>query len=212
MKLTDLEKRVLEISYKKKLSHIGSCLIVLPLLEAIYDTRGEDDPVIMDAAHSSLALYCVLEKKHGFDAEKLFEQHGVHCNRDPEHFIWASGGSLGHGLGIGLGMALADPDKIVYVLTTDGASSEGSWWEALRNAAELKISNLVIVVIANGYGAYKEIEQDRLEWRVQSFMQDNFPKVSFVRVNMDKYPKWLQGLDAHYVVMDDEKYKEINEH
>lgn len=51
-----------------------------------------------------------------------------------EDGIWASSGSLGHGIGIAVGYALADPQRLVYVTISDGECAEGSVWEALAIA------------------------------------------------------------------------------
>src|SRR5690554_2275237 len=98
MLLNKPEKRILEITYKKKLSHISSCLTAFRLIDNIYKVKKDDEPFILDNGHAALALYVALEKWYFFDAEALFDQHGVHPNRDEKHKIWASTGSLGHGI------------------------------------------------------------------------------------------------------------------
>ena len=99
MKLTKLEKRIIDLSYKNKVSHIGSCLSAIKTIDKIYSLKKPNEPFILSSAHASIALYAVLEKYEKQNAQKLFDKHGVHCNRDIENGIWASGGSLGHGLG-----------------------------------------------------------------------------------------------------------------
>lgn len=171
--------------------------------------RNETEPVVLSAGHAGLALYCVLEAYEKKDAEKLFEKHGTHPNRDIENGIYASTGSLGHGVGIALGMALTNKDRNVYCLVSDGEMAEGSVWETLRIAADHQVSNLIIIVNANGWGAYREIYKDRLEWQVASFINGNCPKISFITTTLKNYPEWLHGQAGHYVVMNDEQYQEI---
>ncbi|MDD5415756.1 MAG: hypothetical protein PHE48_01980 [Candidatus Daviesbacteria bacterium] len=91
-------KRILEISYKHKLSHLGSCLSVVDLIDAVYRIKKTEEKFILSAGHGGVALYTVLEKYSNVDAEKLFKKHGVHPNRDKRNEIHCSTGSLGHGL------------------------------------------------------------------------------------------------------------------
>ena len=202
--MNKLERKVIDISYKKKLSHLGSCLTTVRLIDGIFQIKGKDDPFILSNGHAGLALYVVLEKwGYGF-AEELFDKHGVHPNRDIEHGIYASTGSLGHGLGIGVGMALADRKRNVYVMLSDGECAEGSVWEALRIAAEQRLENLRVMIVCNSYSAYGKIDIDWLELRLQSV----YPTL-IQRVNMYAWPEYLQGLSAHYYVLSNLDYKEL---
>jgi len=202
--MNKLHKRILEISYKNQLSHIGSCLITVDTLDHIYKIRGKDDPVILSNGHAGLALYVVLEKYFGYDAEMLFEKHGVHPNRDVEHGIWASGGSLGSGITLGVGYALSDRKRIVYVVGSDGDVNEGSWYEALRIAADCRLENLRISIICNVFGAYSRIDTDDVDNRLNVF----YPTL-IVKKNLFEYPLWIQGQVGHYVSMTKEQYKEV---
>src|SRR3990167_322578 len=206
MILNKWEHRILDISYKKKLSHISSCLTAFRLIDNIYKVKKDDEPFILDNVHAALALYVVLEKWYFLNAEKLFDKHGVHPNRDEKDKIWASTGSLGQGLPIAVGMALADRRKNVYVLTSDGAMTEGSNLEAMRIAGELRLENLRITVNANGFSAYSKTDPDLLDLRMQYF----YPSL-VLQPNLYDQPAWLQGVSGHYVVMNEEQYKEIRE-
>lgn len=202
--LTDLKRRIVDISYKKRLSHISSCLTAVDLIDNIYKVKKEDEPFVLDNGHAGVALYTVLEKYYFKDAEKLFDKHGVHPNRDTENKIFCSTGSLGQGLPISVGMALADRGKNVYVLTSDGAMAEGSNWEALRIAGEKRLENLRVTVNANGYTALGKSDTDLLDTRLQFF----FPCL-VIKTDVFDLPDWIQGVDGHYVVLDEEKYKEL---
>jgi transketolase len=199
-----LEKRILTISHKHKLSHIGSCLIANGPIESIYKVKKPDEPFILSAGHAALALYCNLEQWGFGDAEKLYKKHGTHPNRDMKDGIWASTGSLGHGVGIGVGMAIANRKRLVYILMTDGECSEGSVWEALRVASDLKLENIRLAVVCNGYGAYGKIDVDLLEQRLLMF----YPCI-VIKANLFNYPDWLQGQQGHYIIMNDEQAKEV---
>ena len=202
--LNKLERRVIDISYKHNLSHLGSCLTAVRLIDHIFLVKKPEDIFILSSGHAGLALYVILEKFLGKDAEELYLKHGVHPNRDLEDGIYASSGSLGHGLGIAVGAAVVNPKRDVYVLCSDGEMAEGSCWEAMRIAADLRLENLRIMVNANGYGAYGKIETEALDLRMQYF----YPSL-VQRTNTYSYPDWLQGLEAHYHTMTEDQYKEI---
>ena len=199
-----IEQRILKLSKKHNLSHLGSCLTASGPIDAIYRTKKKDEPFILSNGHAALALYCVLEAWGFGDAEEIYKKHGTHPNRDMKSGIWASTGSLGHGIGIAVGYALSDRKRLVYVMISDGECAEGSVWEALRIAGEQKLENLRVVVLCNGYSAYGTVDTDLLEERLKLF----YPSIA-IKANLFNYPDWLQGLDAHYIVMDDEQYKEL---
>lgn len=203
--LNKLEQRIIDLSYKYNLSHIGSCLTSVRLIDSIYQVKKPDDIFILSNGHAGLALYVILEKNGIGDAEQLFLKHGVHPNRDIEHGIYCSSGSLGHGLGIAVGMALSNRNRDVYVMVSDGELAEGSCWEALRIASENKLENLKIMCNANGYGAYGKIDVDWLDLRLQYF----YP-VLVQKTNTYSLPDYLQGLNAHYQTLDTAKYKELS--
>ena len=203
--MNGLEKRILEISYKKKLSHIGSCLSACNIIDKIYSVKKPNEPFILSNGHAGLALYVILEQWEFRDAEKLFDKHGVHPNRDLENGIWCSTGSLGSGIAIAVGMALSDRSRNVYVLLSDGECAEGSVWEALRIASDLKLENLRITTNMNGWGAYGKIDTEILDTRMQMF----YPSLG-VTTNTFSLPSYLNGQEAHYHVLTDEEYVEVS--
>ena len=206
MNLSDLEKRILEISYKHKLSHLSSCLTAVQLIDNLYKVKKPEDIFILSQGQAGVALYVVLEKLYGFDAEKLFLKHGVHPNRDLGDKIYCSSGSLGSALAIAVGMALANRKRDVFILTSDGELAEGVCWEALRVAGEQRLENLKIMVNANGYGAYGKIDVDLLDKRLQFF----FPTL-VIKTNLYRFPAYLHGFDGHYKVLTEQEYKELYE-
>lgn len=221
-----LLRRILEISFKHKLSHIGSCLSTIDILDSIYAIKSKDEPVVLSNGHAGVALYTILEKYESKDAEALYKKHGVHPNRNLKDGIYVSTGSLGQGLPIAVGMAIADKNKTVYCIISDGECAEGSIWESTRVAAEQKLSNLKILVNANGLGAYDEIDIKSLPDRFKSFgckvIETNGhrvdkiskaltsrdrtkPLVIIAKTKVDHMP-FLQGIDAHYMVMNESDY------
>lgn len=203
--LSKLRKRVLELSFKHNLGHIGSCLTMLPILYKIYSTKEEKDEVVLSAGHAGLALYVILEDLYGHDAEKMLEDFGIHPCRDIERNIPVSAGSLGLGITIAVGMAVANPERGVYCVSTDGEVAEGSWWEAVRFAHKKNLSNFVVAVNANGYSAFEEIDVEKL---AKEFVP--YTRVYLFRTNSDM--EFAKGLDAHYLPMKPEDYeKMVNE-
>jgi transketolase N-terminal domain/subunit len=192
--MNHLHDRIIEISKKHHLSHLGSALTSCDIIDAIYSIKKENEIFINSCAHNSLALYVILEKYYNFDAEKLLLKHGTHCHRDEKNKIYCSGGSLGMGISISVGIALADRTKNVYCLISDGEAFEGVIWEAANVIRRYKIANLKVYCNWNWYSAYSEVE---------GWMMGNLYKIMpgiDVRVdNVEKYG--LKGLSAHYVTL-----------
>ena len=72
--MVDLKKRILEIAYKNKLSHLGSYLSSVDIIDKIYAKKNPNDIFILSSGHAALALYVVLEKYENRDAEELFKK------------------------------------------------------------------------------------------------------------------------------------------
>ena len=201
-----LNKRILEISHKNKCSHLGSYFSAVDIIDDIFNKKNKDDIFILSSGHAALALYCVIEKYYGKNAEKLFKKHGGHPHRDEENHIYCSTGSLGLGITVAVGRALANPNQKVYVLLSDGECAEGSVWESLRFIKEQNIENIEIYVNANGYAAYDAVDVDYLEKRLKSFL----PSINVIRTKVNQF-SFLNGLNAHYHIMSDEDYEEALE-
>ncbi len=215
--LKKLYKRILEISYKNRLSHIGSCLTAVGIIDEIFKARGgrvklehsdkrgyytiaDYDKFVLSCGHAGLALYCVIEKYGGRNAEEIFQHHGVHPDRCVECGIDCSTGSLGHGLPIALGMALANRNTDVYCLISDGEAVEGSIGEALRIANQYSVTNLHIYINWNGLSAYQETE----------IAQKNILLLNLRETNVEVLP-FLKGIEAHYKIMSDGEYEQALE-
>lgn len=204
MSLNALEKRIIELSYKHKLSHISSCMNAVHTLEAIYARKERKEPIICGNGHASLAHYVVLEAHGMCDAEDMVKGHGTHAHRDPERGIEVSCGSLGQPETVAVGLALADRARKVWLLTSDGSCQEGAVWEAFALAAEQKLDNLKIYIIANGWGAYKPIDTDSLRDRLALFLHP----LSFELVRPKMPFQFLEGLAGHYLTLNQQQYDE----
>lgn len=204
--MVNLKKRIAEIAYKNKLGHLGSYLSSVEIVDEIYSKMNKDDIFILSSGHASLAMYVCIEKHFGIDAEMLFLKHGGHPHRDEENKIHCSTGSLGLGLPIALGRALANPNRKVWVLVSDGEAAEGSIWESLKTIQELNINNIEVFVNINGLCAYKEVDMDYMTTRLKAFL----PRIELRYTTVEQYP-FLKGLNAHYHVMSEENYKQVIE-
>ncbi len=200
-----LYRRLLDICYENKLHHLGSYFSCLHIIDEIYKNKKDDDIFILSSGHSVVALYVVLEKYYGLDAVELHKKYGDHPKRNEVDKLHCSTGSLGMGITVAVGRALANPNRNVYCLLSDGECAEGSVWESLRFAFENKLSNLKIYVNANGWAAYDPVDLDYLEKRIKAF----HPDVNFVRTTVEHFG--LKGLHAHYTNFSEEQYREALE-
>ena len=200
--MVDLKKRLIEIAYKHKLGHLGSYLSALSIIDDIYQKMNKDDIFILSSGHASLALYVCLEKYREQDAEALFLKHGGHPHWDEEAGIFCSTGSLGLGITVALGRAVANKNRKVWVLVSDGECAEGSVWEALKTIVEQDITNIEVHVNANGYAAYRDVDLVYLENRLKAFL----PSIQIHYTSVEHFP-FLKGLNAHYHIMKENDYQ-----
>ena len=217
--------KIIEVSYRRKLPHLGSCLSAVDIIDAIYKVKGKNDKFVLSNGHAAIAWYVILEK-YGFVSEMQIESLNAHPDRNPDLGIEVSTGSLGQGLPIAVGLALADRSKKVYCIISDGECAEGSIWESLRVAYEQNLSNLIVIVNANGWGGYNKISLSFLVKRLRSFcgrlikinghsenqIISNLRKILKDKTNIiyaetivDQLP-FLKGQDAHYYTMNKNDY------
>jgi transketolase len=170
----DYRRRILDISQTVTAMHIApafSCLEITDLIYHVLMRFNESEPLdtfIMSKGHGCLAQYVMLEKLKIFTKNDL----SLYCKPEgqlgahPDYGvpgIEASTGSLGHGLGIALGMAYADKlmnsDRKTYVVLSDGELQEGSTWEAIMMAANLKVNNLIVFLDLNDFGGLARMSE-----------------------------------------------------
>lgn len=160
----EIRMHILEISKKSGHGHIPSCFSIVEILYAVYKTIKHDpanplwderDIFILSKGHGALAHYCVLAEFGYFDINKIYSfgafnsAFGCHADRLKVPGIEFSTGSLGHGIGIGVGVALAfkirKSKRRVLAIIGDGEANEGTVWEAILAAGNLKLNNLTII-------------------------------------------------------------------
>lgn len=218
-------RRIIELSYEANTTHIGSALSVVDIIEAVYAVKMPVEKFVLSNGHAATALYAVMER-YGLLNEPSINKLGVHPDRNPDIGIEVSSGSLGQGLPIAVGMALADRTRNIYCCVSDGECAEGSIWEAMRVSANERLTNLKLVVNANGYGGYGEVDTKRLAISMQSFgwnlvevdghdldsltaalrLKTIRPVVVFAHTRVDEL-SFLSGLSAHYYKMTAEDYQ-----
>ncbi len=205
--LTRNQYRIFEIAQKHCLGHLGSCITCLPIIEEIYNERKQDEPFILSCGHAGLALYAVLQERFGKDAEALYLKHGIHPERDLENGIYCSTGSLRCGITIAIGMA-ENTKKNVYVLISDGECHEGTTLSAIRYAARTRLKNLKIYININGYSTYQKINSFMLACEL--WLMNRNVHIRFNNIKSFHIP-FLQGMNAHYKVIQPEDWRWIEE-
>ena len=192
--MISIKKRILEISFRHGLCHIGSCLSCVEILWNIY-SQHPNDVVILSNGHAGLALYCMIERFFGIDAEGLLLKHGIHPCYDLESKIYCSTGSLGCGLPIAIGYAIAG--KPTHCIISDGECAEGSIWESLSFIEEYKIP-IQLYVNMNGVAACKEVNKNILTEKLRLFC----PKIQIYQTSNHPLPDTIA---AHYIKMNQEE-------
>lgn len=225
-----LRKRILELSYKHKLSHLGSCLSAIDLIEAIFEFKKKDERFVLSNGHAAVALYTVLESHGLFKNLDRLKMIPVHPHRNSKLGIDVSTGSLGLGLSIALGLALSNREKNVYCMISDGECAEGIIWESFRVAQEQNLTNLKIILNANGWGAYDPINTTSLIPKFRAFGLDvvkvqghnkeqilktlntatKKPLLIFAKTTVEHFP-FLKGQAAHYHIMNEKDYQDAME-
>jgi len=219
-----LRTRIIEISHMWQTSHLGSCLTAIDAVWALYSIKKPDEPFVLSNGHAGVAQYAVLESL-GLLPKTVLKKLFVHPDRCSKYAIDVSTGSLGQGLPIAIGMALADKNKQVYCMISDGECYEGSIWESFRIIRETNLTNLTIILNANGWGAYQKIELTKLYAQIAVFglksvhvnghdissltqeirKKRKKPTIIISRSKNEQLP-FLKGQDAHYYIMTESDY------
>ncbi len=124
------------------------------------------DVFLMSKGHGCMSQYVVLEEQGVLSRQDLDAyckpegRLGAHPDYETPGIV-ASTGSLGHGLGMATGQAYAEKlkgsDVIIYCVLSDGEFQEGSTWEAMMMAANLKLDNLIAFMDFNDFGGLERM-------------------------------------------------------
>jgi len=163
--------RILNISQEVSALHAAPAFSALEMVDCTYfglmrwtNNQTGPDSFIMSKGHGCLAQYVILEDRGVLSRHDL----DLYCKKEgrlgchPDYGIpgiEASTGSLGHGLGLATGMAYAEKfihkkDGKVFCVVSDGELQEGSTWESLMMAANLGLSNLIVMMDHNGFQSF----------------------------------------------------------
>ena len=181
-------RRILDIS-QTVTAHIAPAFSCLEIVDTIYhDLMRKHDVFLMSKGHGCLAQYVILEDLGVLSLDGYCKGPlGAHPDRGMPG-IEASTGSLGHGLGMAVGMAYAErlkgTDARVYVVISDGELQEGSTWEAVQMAANLKLNNLLLFVDLNDFGGLERISESH-------------PAVFPVEDKFDAFGWWVTAVGGH---------------
>lgn len=157
----NLTKLLVESAVKSGATHIPSALSILDIAHVMYrSVLTNDDVFCLSKGHGALALYTVLAALGRMPLDELecvgaFDSpYGGHPNCLAHKDIWASTGSLGHGLPMAVGAAMAKKilkePGVVYCLVGDQELEEGTTWESINFAVDNFLDNLVVMVDDNG--------------------------------------------------------------
>lgn len=165
-----MRRKILDISHSCNLSaHLGGGLSMVDIMATLYGSVLRVDPAqprwperdrfILSKGHGVLGFFSALLAA-GFITEAQFQSFQTnesdliaHPVMNLDLGIESSNGSLGQGLSMGVGLALAGRKKGLgyktYVMLGDGECNEGSVWEAVMSAAQLRLDTLVAIVDYN---------------------------------------------------------------
>jgi transketolase len=166
-------RRILDISQQVGALHIAPAFSCTEITDVLYNSlmrreTGGDyrDVFLMSKGHGCMIQYVILEEQGVLSRQDLDAyckpngRLGAHPDYETPG-IAASTGSLGHGLGMATGQAYAEKlkgsDVLIYCVLSDGEFQEGSTWEAMMMAANLKLDNLVAFMDFNDFGGLERM-------------------------------------------------------
>lgn len=162
----NIRKKVIELSYRAKTSHLASSLSCVDIVSVIFQNflkhKLNGDKFILSKGHAATTLYSALFF-FKFITKKEIESFAKPGSKLEEHpspsikGVEAATGSLGHGIciaaGIALGLKIQGKKSKVFVVLSDGECNEGSVWEAILFSAAQNLNNLVIFIDYNKWQA-----------------------------------------------------------
>ncbi len=192
-----LRQTILRMARAGDSVHIACAFSIVEIVSTLYSTfvsnsfedlaNHDRDYVILSKGHGVMALYAAfygigwLAPEH---LDRYFSDgsllHGLSEAKIPG--LEVSSGSLGHGLpiaaGIALGLKRMNSARQVYCIVGDGEMNEGPMWEALLFASHQNLSNLTVIVDANGQQAMGTTEQivglEPFRAKMESFGLESF--------------------------------------
>lgn len=241
-----IRKYFLEMHFRVKAGHIGTGLSAIDMLTYLYKSwLGPDDLFILSKGHGASSLYATLHH-YGILSDAELATYYQDDTLLPAHpapgafkSIPAATGSLGHGLSIAAGIALArktihKTSGRVAALLSDGECNEGSVWEAATFASHHSLSNLLVLIDANGlqgFGSTRDVldmEPMAEKWKAFGFdtreidghdfdqihdactdLDAERPCCVIARTAKGKGVSFMEGkMEWHYLPMTDAHYRD----
>tara|TARA_R110002074_G_scaffold355024_1_gene526932 strand:- start:2589 stop:3338 length:750 start_codon:yes stop_codon:yes gene_type:complete len=174
----EMRRLILSAAYHANHGHIPSALSMVEIFVTLDKIKTDDDIILLSKGHGCLSLYSMLVIQGHIDEKELLtfgkkgSKLGGHPDRNKLDKIYASTGSLGHGLPIAIGASMAKKIKNqsgrVFCIIGDGEMNEGSIWESLLIASKNKLDNLICIV-DNNSSQIRSLPSDGLFEKFKSF-------------------------------------------
>lgn len=150
-----IRRDILLASFSAGACHIGSALSCVDILvDLFYRIMEPEDRFIFAKASGAATLYAILCDKGFFPPEKLTEYLHDYPEASKEvPGVLHSVGSVGMGLSVAAGLALADRNRKVFCVISDGQLQEGVTYECALFAQHHKLTNLHVLCDNNGLQA-----------------------------------------------------------
>lgn len=193
------EIRILSLKMvcRAKASHIGGALSMADILAVLYNdfikidsanpNYHDRDRFLLSKGHACTSLYAVLALRGFFSIDELMnygKDGSIFLSHTNHHIpgVEISAGSLGHALPVSCGLAIAakrmNSKRRIFCLVSDGELDEGSNWESILYAPQLKLDNLILIVDYNkiqSLGSVKDvIELSPLKEKFSAFRWETF--------------------------------------
>jgi transketolase len=168
-------RRILDLSQQVSAMHVAPAFSCVEIVDLLYnqlmrrDASGSyRDVFLMSKGHGCMVQYVILQEQ-GLLTQNDLDLYckpngrlGAHPDYETPG-IEASTGSLGHGLGMATGQAYAEAlkgsDVLIYCVLSDGEFQEGSTWEAMMMAANLRLDNLIAFMDYNDFTGLERLSE-----------------------------------------------------
>lgn len=163
---------IVTMIYRSGAGHPGGALSITDIMTYLYHNEIDFNQwprsrLVMSKGHAVAIQYVLLHQLGLIKDDECYSFRNInsrlqgHPNIKTIPQVDANTGLLGQGLSIALGMAAAkklnkDPNK-VYAIIGDGEMQEGQIWEALQQAAHMKMDNLIAVIDYNKLSSHDEV-------------------------------------------------------
>lgn len=165
----EARRLVIEMAFLAKKGHIGSALSIVDIATVIaskvLDFQGDrvDRPrFVLSKGHAATAWYAaavafgIVDRNEALTYGSNGSRFGTHPDPVQPGTDFMTG-SLGQGIGFAVGSALASrlsgTNFRVFCILSDSELNEGSTWESLHIASQLKLDRLTVVLDLNGQQA-----------------------------------------------------------